>query len=63
VLLVFSFLFCNLGKLLLNIYDIGSLAKLRECTKVGLIFRQVAKTKTHNASDTTPIAKSGSTVL
>ncbi|XP_059088074.1 FMRFamide receptor-like isoform X2 [Tigriopus californicus] len=39
VLLVFSFLFCNLGKLLLNIYDIGSLAKIRTCTEMGLIFR------------------------
>ena len=41
VLLVFSFLFCNLGKLLLNIYDIGSLHKQKRCDEVGLTFRQV----------------------
>ena len=39
VLLVFSFLICNLGKLCLNMYDIGSLALLRECETIKLTFR------------------------
>ena len=39
VMIVFFFLFCNLGKLALNIFDLGNLGKLKECEDAGLVFK------------------------
>jgi len=38
-LLVFSFLACNAGKVVLNVFDIKSLNEIKECDSLKLSFR------------------------
>ena len=39
VAIVFFFLFCNVGKLFVNIFDLGNLGKIEQCHSEDLIFK------------------------